>query len=398
MADRRPSSRDRPRCVLHVDMDAFYASVEQRDDPSLAGRPVLVGGRPPRGVVAAASYEARRYGIRSAMPMREALSRCPGAVVMRPRMSHYQAVSRQVFDILRRLTPDVEGLSLDEAYLDLTASPAHSRDPEGTAAGIKAAIRQATGLTASVGAGPNKLVAKIASDLGKPDGLVVLFGDAVERTLADLPVRAIGGIGPKTGSRLAATGIRTLAQLASAPPGALAPIFGRHAPDMQARARGIDDRPVQSRRVAVSLSAEETFSRDLADPGSLARELRPLADKVAARLRRKEYLAGQVAVKIRRADFRTVTRQRALVPPSAESAAIYEAGWALVEQWLAAHPDARIRLLGIAAGKLTDATQLSLFDHGDNRLDRVADAIRERFGDASLLHGSDLPGDPPEDP
>ncbi len=129
MADRRPSSRDRPRCVLHVDMDAFYASVEQRDDPSLAGRPVLVGGRPPRGVVAAASYESRRYGIRSAMPMREALSRCPGAVVMRPRMSHYQAVSRQVFDILRRLTPDVEGLSLDEAYLDLTASPAHSRDP-----------------------------------------------------------------------------------------------------------------------------------------------------------------------------------------------------------------------------------------------------------------------------
>jgi DNA polymerase-4 len=392
MADSPHPPDLRARCVLHVDMDAFYASVEQRDDPALAGRPVLVGGRPPRGVVAAASYEARRYGVRSAMPMREALARCPDAVVVRPRMSHYQAVSRQVFEVLRQLTPDVEGLSLDEAYLDLTGLPDRARDPEGTAAAIKAAIRVATGLTASVGAGPNKLVAKIASDLGKPDGLVVLFGAAVKHTLADLPVRAIGGIGPKTGARLVAAGIHTLEELADAHPAAVAPIFGRYATHMQDRARGIDDRPVRARREAVSLGAEETFSRDLADPASLARELRPLAEKVAARLRRKGYLASRVSVKIRRADFHTVTRQRALVPPSAESAALYEAGWRLVEEWLAAHPGVRIRLLGITAGKLAAATQLSLFDSSGNRLDRVTDAIRERFGDASLLHGSDLPG------
>jgi DNA polymerase-4 len=392
MADSPDPPKRRPRCVLHVDMDAFYASVEQRDDPSLAGRPVLVGGRPPRGVVAAASYEARRFGVRSAMPVREALARCPDAVVVRPRMSHYQAVSRTVFAVLRQLTPDVEGLSLDEAYLDLTGFPDRSGDPAGTAAAIKTAIREATGLTASVGAGPNKLVAKIASDLGKPDGLVVLFGAAVERTLAELPVRAIGGIGPKTGARLVAAGIRTLGELASAPPGTLAPIFGRYAPLAQDRARGIDDRPVRSRREAVSLGAEETFSRDLADPGALARELRPLADKVASRLRRKDRLAGQVSVKIRQADFSTVTRQRALVPPTAESGALFEAGWALVEGWLAAHPGVRIRLLGITAGKLTAAAQLALFDSGGERLDRVADAIRERFGDSSLLHGSDLPG------
>jgi DNA polymerase-4 len=392
MADSPRPPELRARCVLHVDMDAFYASVEQRDDPALAGRPVLVGGRPPRGVVAAASYEARRYGVRSAMPMREALARCPDAVVVRPRMSHYQAVSRQVFDLLRRLTPDVEGLSLDEAYLDFTGSPDRSGDPEGTAACIKKAILEATGLTASVGAGPNKLVAKVASDLGKPDGLVVLFGEAVERTFAELPVRAIGGIGPKTGARLVAAGIRTLGELARAPSGAVAPIFGRYAPHVQKRARGIDDRPVRSRREAVSLGAEETFSRDLADAAALARELRPLADKVGARLRRKGYLAGQVSVKIRRADFHTVTRQRALVPPTAESAALFEAGWALVEDWIAAHPGVRIRLLGITAGKLTIAAQLALFENGGERLDRVADAIRERFGDASLLHGSDLPG------
>ena len=392
MTTRPGPSEPRSRCVLHVDMDAFYASVEQRDDPALAGHPVLVGGRPPRGVVAAASYEARRYGVRSAMPMREALARCPEAAVLRPRMAHYQAVSGDVFGILRRITPDVEGLSLDEAYLDLTGLPDRAGDPGGTAAAIKTAIRETTGLTASVGAGPNKLVAKIASDLGKPDGLVVLFGDAVERSLADLPVRAIGGIGPKTGARLVAAGIRTLGQLASAPPGVLAPVFGRYASRMQDRARGIDDRPVQARRETVSLGAEETFSRDLDDPGMLARELRPLAEKVAARLRRKNFLAAQVSVKIRRADFATVTRQRALVPPTAESGAFFQAGWALVEDWLTAHPGARIRLLGITAGKLTTAAQLTLFDNGGERLDRVADAIRERFGDTSLLHGSDLPG------
>ncbi len=391
----RPAPR--ARCVLHVDMDAFYASVEQRDDPALAGRPVLVGGRPPRGVVAAASYEARRFGVRSAMPMREALARCPDAVVIRPRMDHYQAVSRQVFAVFRQVTPDVEGLSLDEAFLELTASPDLARDPRATAAGIKEAIRKATGLTASVGAGPNKLVAKIASDLEKPDGLVVLFGSDIEPTLAPLSVRAIGGIGPKTAARLEAAGILTLGELAAAPAATVGPVLGRYAARMQGRARGLDDRPVEPRREAVSLSAEETFATDISDPKTLARELRPLADKVAARLRRKCFVAGTVAVKIRRADFRTVTRQRSLIPASAESASLYDAAWKLVNAWLAEHPGVRVRLLGITAGKLATASQLALFDAGEERLDRVSDAIRERFGAGSLLHGSDLPPGPDEE-
>ncbi len=390
MTEFLPHAAPRPRCVLHVDMDAFYASVEQRDDPTLAGRPVLVGGRPPRGVVAAASYEARRFGVRSAMPMREALARCPDAVVVRPRMDHYQSVSRDVFAVFRRLTPDVEGLSLDEAFLELTALPELADDPRVTALGIKDAIRAATGLTASVGAGPNKLVAKIASDLEKPDGLVVLFGAAIETTLARLPVRAIGGIGPKTSARLEAAGIFTLGELAAAPAGAVEPIFGRYAARMQGRALGLDDRPVEPRREAVSLSAEETFATDLDDPKALARELRPLAEKVAARLRRKHYVAGMVAVKIRQADFRTVTRQRSLTPASAESVALFEAAWGLVQTWITEHPGAKLRLLGITAGRLTAASQLSLFEAGEQRLDRVSDAIRERFGADALMHGSDL--------
>jgi DNA polymerase-4 len=310
-------------------------------------------------------------------------------------MAHYQGVSRQVFEVFRRLTPDVEGLSLDEAFLEITGIRDLARDPRATALEIKRAVHEHTGLTASVGAGPNKLVAKIASDLEKPDGLVVLFGDAVADTLAGLPVRAVGGIGPKTAARLQAIGIGTLGELAAARPERLAPVFGRYTERMQQRALGIDDRPVTPHREPVSLSAEETFATDLEDPVALRRELRGLADKVAARLRKKSLRAARVAVKIRRADFTTVTRQRALSPASADSGAIGETAWQLLQAWRAGQPDARIRLLGVTAGKLTRESQLNLFEVPRSRLDEVTDDIHRRFGDDSLRPGSDLPpGDP----
>ena len=266
------------RRILHVDMDAFYASVEQHDDLSLAGRPVLVGGTGGRGVVAAASYEARRFGCRSAMPMAEAIRRCPEAVCVRPRMERYKEVSARVFEVLESHTPLVEGLSLDEAYLDVSAGVSNPKAVEALARTLKAEIRGRTGLTASVGAGPNKLVAKIASDLGKPDGLVVLFADAVIRALDPLPARAIGGIGPRSAERLEALGITTIGDLRAAPGKVLRQVFGRYAEHMRARASGLDDRPVVPEREDVSVSAEETFDTDLGDRAGMAAHVSQLAD------------------------------------------------------------------------------------------------------------------------
>src|SRR5579871_6042109 len=214
------------RAVLHVDMDAFYASVEQRDDPSTAGKPVIVGGLGGRGVVAAASYEVRRFGVRSAMPMSTALRLCPHAICIRPRMARYQQVSAQVFDVFHEVTPLVQGLSLDEAFLDVTDSVALMGDPASIARRIKMRIRELTGLTASVGVAPNKLVAKIASDLDKPDGLTVVPEGRIQEVLDPLSVRRLPGLGRKMGERVEATGIRTFAQLRKAGDAVLWPLFG----------------------------------------------------------------------------------------------------------------------------------------------------------------------------
>ena len=232
------------RSILHVDMDAFYASVEQRDEPALRGKPLVVGGTGNRGVVAAASYEAREYGIRSAMPMRDAIRRCPDLLRVRPRMAHYQAVSKQVFEVFRRFTPLVEGLSLDEAFLDVSGSVALFGDPVEIARSIKQQIFDTTQLTASVGVAVNKLVAKIASDLEKPDGLTVIYPDDYERLLDPLAVSVIPGIGKETLRRLSGTSISTLRELRLAEDRVLGPIFGRYAAKTTARAAGMDDRPV----------------------------------------------------------------------------------------------------------------------------------------------------------
>jgi len=382
------------RSILHVDMDAFYASIEQRDDPSLRGKAVVVGGDTNRGVVAAASYEARRFGIRSAMPMRDAMRRCPDLVRVRPRMSHYAAVSGEIFDIFRDITPLVEGLSLDEAFLDVTGSLALFGGPVDIAREVKRRIREKTALTASVGVAQNKLVAKIASDLDKPDGLTVLYPDDYAARLDPLPVGVIPGIGPKTLERLHAIGIRKVADLRTATDAALVPVFGRYASKTRARAAGIDDRPVEPDREEQSISAEETYEHDLDSPDAMDREILRLAERTASRLRKANLVAGTIQLKIRRDDFSTFTRQCAARPPTDGTDRIHALGRGLLHAWLAENPGARVRLLGVGGSNLTPSTQRDLFEQEDLRpdtsVDRAIDKVRDRFGSASVSRARTL--------
>ncbi|MCM2312361.1 MAG: DNA polymerase IV [Steroidobacteraceae bacterium] len=382
------------RTILHVDMDAFYASVEQRDDPSLRGRPVIVGGTGDRGVVAAASYEVRRYGVHSAMPMREALRRCPDAVCVRPRIGHYADVSQQVFAVFREFTPLVQGLSLDEAFLDVTAGTRALGDGEHVGREIKRLIHERTGLTASVGVAPNKLVAKIASDLRKPDGLVVVRPEEIHAVLDPLPLRKLFGLGAKTAPKVEALGIHTLGELRRASPAPLRPIFGRYTERVLQRAAGIDERPVEPYQDEKQISAEETFDTDITDHARLRVEVVRLADKTSARLRSRELAAACVTVKIRRKDFTTYTRQRHIEPPTQETRVITAVAMELLDAWLATQPRAALRLLGVGVSELAPATQLDLFtvpQTARNReLDAAVDRIRERFGKVALAPASTL--------
>jgi DNA polymerase-4 len=382
------------RWILHVDMDAFYASVEQRDDPTLRGRPVIVGGTGGRGVVAAASYEVRRFGVHSAMPVREALRRCPDAICVPPRIAHYAAESKRIFAVFHEFTPLVQGLSLDEAFLDVTASIELLGPPEQIAAEIKRRIRERTGLTASVGVAPNKLVAKIASDLRKPDGLVIVRPDEVRGLLDPLPIRKLFGLGAKTAPKVEALGISTLGELSRANPAALRPIFGRYTERLQERAAGIDARPVLPEIDEKQISAEETFDTDIADHARLRAEIVRLADKTCARLRSREVAASCVTVKIRRKDFTTYTRQRHIEPPTQETRVVTAVALELLEQWLAAQPRAALRLLGVGVSDLAPAAQLDLFTAPqttrNRELDAAVDRIREKFGKVALKPASSL--------
>jgi DNA polymerase-4 len=380
--------------VLHVDMDAFFASVEQLDDPSLRGKALIVGGTSGRGVVAAASYEVRRFGVRSAMPIRRALELCPHAICVKPRMARYQAVSAEVFAVFREFTPEVEGLSVDEAYLDVTASRRLKGDAVAIAAAIKQRIRDRTGLTASVGVAPNKLVAKIASDLEKPDGLTVVMPQQVHAVLDPLPVARLPGLGRKKGVQVLEAGLRTLGELRVASDAVLWPLFGHDAPRMRARAGGIDDRGVEPEREEVSISSEETFRDDVADAALLESALLALSDRTAGRLRRKGLVAGGLTVKIRRRDFATFTRARQLVPPTADSARLAGTARELLREWLAANPGAALRLLGVGVDRLDSPAQPDLFAPAgpprDPRLDETLDRIRDRFGTAGIVRGGTL--------
>lgn len=384
------------RHILHVDMDAFYASVEQRDNPELRGKPVVVGGNT-RGVVAAASYEARKFGIHSAMPMRDAMRRCPDLQRIPPRMSLYQAVSKEVFSVFREFTPMVEGLSLDEAFLDVTESLHLFGNAVSIAREIKRRIRDRTNLTASVGVAPNKLVAKIASDLDKPDGLFVVTNDNMRAALDPLPVQVIPGIGKETLARLKKIPINTVADLRLASDRDLESVFGRFARRTRERASGIDERPVISSRADKSISAEETFDNDLDDRGVMHRHLLRLAERTAGRLRAKELVAGTVQVKIRQADFTTYTRQRALRPPGNGTDTIYQASVKLLDDWLAEFPGSRVRLLGVGGSELARDAQPDLFTPvattGGSQLDQTVDEIRDKFGDLSLGRARSMDSD-----
>jgi DNA polymerase IV len=379
-----------PRAVLHVDMDAFYASVEQHDDPTLAGKPVIVGWDGGRGVVAAANYAVRRFGVHSAMPMHQALRLCPQAVCVRPRMARYQEVSAQVFSVFHEITPLVQGLSLDEAFLDVTASVQLMGEPEEIARRIKQRITELTGLTASVGVAPNKLVAKIASDLDKPDGLTVVTAGRVHEVLDSLSVRRMPGLGRKAGAKVEAAGIATLGELRRAPDALLWPLFGRYTAWMRERAAGIDERPVQVDTEDKSLSAEDTFSQDIGDLAVLQRQLARLADLATTRLRARTLVAGCVGVKIRRGDFTTFTRQRAVAPPTCEGRTVAAVAAELLSRWLTVNPGAKLRLLGVVLTELTPAAQLGLFEEPrqSGRLDATLDEARARFGAKALRRGN----------
>lgn len=380
------------RTIFHVDMDAFYAAIEQRDNPQWRGHPLIVGGLGGRGVVAAASYEVRKFGVHSAMPMRRALALCPDAICVRPRMPVYAAASAQIFELFHRLTPQVEGLSLDEAFLDVSGSLRWLGEPVSLARQLKADILGKTGLTASVGIAPNKLVAKIASDLDKPDGLTVVTADRIHAVLDPLPVRRLPGLGRKKGAQVHEAGITTLGELRQSPERRLRPLFAEHWQYWQTRAAGIDDREVIAEREDKSISCEHSFESDRGDPAALHAELAALADRLAARLRAKHLLATVVGVKIRRHDFETVTRQTTIAPPTYDTNVLLGEARKLLDRWLREQPRVKLRLLGLFTTGLQAAAQQELFvdekRQQDQRLDAALDAIRGKFGTAAVSRAS----------
>jgi DNA polymerase-4 len=391
------------RTILHVDLDAFFAAVEQRDRPELRGRPVIVGGAPgSRGVVSAASYEARRFGVHSAMSLREAARRCPDGVFVPVHGRRYQAASRDVRAVLRRFTPLVEPISIDEAFLDVTGSTALFGDGEAIGRAIKATIRDEVGLTASVGVATTKLVAKIASDLRKPDGLVVVAPGDEAAFLAPLPISRLWGVGDKTARALADYRVRTIGDLAGLPPDVVERRFGKHGLSLIARARGIDVDPVHEGDPAKSVGHEHTFDVDTSDPEVIERTLLAMADGVAGRLRSAGVRASTIAVKVRDSSFRTITRQRTLAEPTDLTEPIFRAAVEL------ARPEIRgirVRLVGVTASNLGEREQLGLFVTDDPRRRaaiEAADRVRRRYGAGAVtrarLVGAHLPAPFERDP
>lgn len=381
--------------ILHVDMDAFYASVEQRDDASLRGRPVVVGGAGDRGVVAAASYESRRFGIKSAMPMVQARRRCPDLVIVSGRFEVYREVSREVMAVLRDVTPWVEPLSLDEAFLDVRGAVRLFGPPVQIGQRIRAEVRRRLDLPCSVGVAPTKSVAKLLSARAKPDGLLHWPAEEVAERLRPLPAAALWGAGPRTIERLEAYGLTTIGQIADTDRRTLQRVVGEAlGGHLHALARGQDPRSVTPSEPAQSLSAEATFEEDLDDPEVLRRHLLRLAERVARRLRRAEVAGRTVTIKVRFASFETVTRSSTLAEPTDRTHEIVAVSRRLLEELRLER--ARVRLLGVGVSNLGDATaarQLSLdmAEAADPRweeLDHVVDRVSERFGDAGVSYAS----------
>jgi DNA polymerase-4 len=353
------------RRILHLDMDAFYASVEQRDNPELRGKPVAVGGDPDRrGVVAAASYEARPFGVRSAIPMSRAVRLCPSLVIVHPDFTKYRAVSKYIFDLFRSVTPLVEPLSLDEAYLDVTENAWHEPLGMNVARRLKDEIRAATGLTASAGVAPNKFLAKIASGWQKPDGLTVIAPERVEHFLRGLPVDALWGVGPVTARKLRDRGIRKLVDIRAADPAMLHEAVGSLADWLQQLAQGHDDRPVVPEHEPKSSGSENTFPHDLTDLQTIRGEIAEMAGHAAAWLARRELYTRTVTIKVRYGDFTTITRSHSESATRDEDR-IRRRAVELIEKTEAGRRP--IRLLGVSVSNLTEALE-PLEDQQQRRL------------------------------
>ncbi|MCE7795142.1 DNA polymerase IV [Sphingobium sufflavum] len=335
------------RKIIHIDMDAFYASVEQRDDPALRGLPVAVGGGGPRGVVAAASYEARTFGVRSAMPGGRARRLCPDLIFVRPRFDAYRAVSEQIRAIFHRFTDIIQPLSLDEAYLDVTRNKPGIASATYVAAEIRRMIAEETGLTASAGISYNKLLAKLASDQNKPNGQCVVRPEEGATFIAALPVARIHGVGPVTARRMAELGIETGADLHARDLPFLQRHFGKAAHFYHAAARGIDDRPVRDREARKSVSVEDTFETDISDADALLAQLGQIADRLWPRIEKAHAVGRTVTLKIKLGDFRTLTRSRTLPHAVRDRAEIQETGFALLRAQLPLPMGARLLGLGL---------------------------------------------------
>jgi DNA polymerase-4 len=349
------------RRILHIDMDAFYASVEQRDDPSLKGKPVAVGGSPAgRGVVAAASYEARVFGVHSAMSMARAVRLCPSLVIVRPDFQKYRTASNAVFSIFREVTPLVEPLSLDEAYLDVTENAWGEALATNVAKRVKARILEQTQLTASAGVAPNKFLAKVASGWKKPDGLTVIGPDRVEPFLQQLPVDALWGVGPVTAKKLRARGIERLVDVRTTDEQLLREAVGSMADWLRQLSRGVDDRPVTPHREAKSSGSENTYSEDLIDIGIIRNEIAEMAGHAVGWLVRKELLARTVTIKVRYSDFTTVTRSHT-ASPTRDDGAIASRAVALLEKTEAGRRP--VRLLGVSVHNFASRDDLPLFEN-----------------------------------
>ena len=387
-----------PRSVIHADLDAFFASVEQLENPELRGKPVLVAGAGPRGVVSAASYEARVFGCASAMPTAVALRRCPHAIVVMP-TGKYREYSDRVFDVLESFTPLVQPLSLDEAFLDVTGSIRALGEPRAMAESIRRRVRDEIGLAISVGVASSKFIAKLASDLAKPDGLLVVEAGKERDLLDPLAVTRIFGIGDKAARRLARLGVRTIGDLGAREPDALAGALGSFAARAVELARAIDDRPVVPDRVAKSIGHERTFAHDLESQDEVRGVLIGLVESTARRLRRKGRVASGVTLKVRFGDFETITRAESLAQPTDETSELWEAVATLFESWAAAsfRP---VRLIGVSVSRFADAgsatTQLELFKTSQHTrskaIDRAQDRIQDRFGADAIRRATGLSG------
>ena len=406
------------RSIVHVDMDAFYAAIEQRDRPELLGQPVIIAHTGPRGVVSTASYEARTFGVRSAMPSARALQLCPHGIYIEPRISYYAEVSREIFAVFESVTPEIEGLSLDEAFLDVSASLQLFGSALAIGEHIRTQVRARTGLNCSVGIAHNKLVAKMASELCKPNGLLQLSPEQVQARLDPLPVARLYTIGKVANTKLAEHHIQTIGQLRRAPLARVRMALGNHAELAQQFARGEDTRPVQAERLDQSMGSETTFTEDLNDLAELRMWLMRSCEKVAARLRANHKLAQTITLKLRIPPFETLTRQAPLSPPDNTTDGLFHRAEALLLQWWQNTKRPRLRLLGVSASRLLSPEQAqsgapspaaevpmqvdlfapavqtastpSVETQAAPKRDQLTDAINQKFGGGSLRRARGL--------